>query len=664
MLIPQYRAQRGPSITSDMKQRGGWSTQERRFIAWDGEGYSTDNGEHHLMLWGSSDGDVVRGESLSTIECFDLMLACEMREPDVFHVIYAGGYDVNMLLRDVPVPELRRLKATNKVVWNGYHLEYIKSKWLRVTRQGVTVTLYDVFTFFGTSFIKALQEYIGETDEDVIRIVAGKAARDRFAYSDIAEVEAYWRSELRYLVRLCERLRSLLATVDIRISRWHGPGAVASAVLRQHRIRRTETPEPCNRAAQFAFSGGRFEAFKIGRHDGPVWQYDIRSAYPASIATLPALDGSWIHATGAGVDIRGFSLYRITVHSYGGNPSPVVGPFPWRGSGGAVYYPPSNGGTWVWGVELSAAMTTPYADLIEIHEAWLYHEATSTLPFHWIAEMYERRAEWKLSGNPAQLALKLAMNSIYGKLAQQVGCSYDPQTGWKLPTFHQLEYAGYILACTRATILRALSQSPDSVIATETDAVFSTTPLSLDIGPGLGQWEVNEYTGICYLQSGLYFAKGQDDEWKPRTRGFTRNRLPAPHVLEYLDGISGYDSGTRPLQVNERRFRTIGTHIGRTDWRRWVDERREITVGMPGGKREHWSPACRACQSGHHAYGSALHDTVPALSRAFDTRIKLDYRDESTPYPLIWKGDPPGEYRDDPGWMSEAEDIRWEQVYD
>jgi DNA polymerase elongation subunit (family B) len=659
MVINQYREQRGKSISEDMRKRGGWSTQDRPFVAWDGEGYSLPDGSHHFMLWGSSEGDMISGESLGTVECFDLMLTAEMRNPDVFHVIFSGSYDVNMMLRDVPREKLRRLKVTNQCEWSGYRLEYIRSKWLRVTRRGVTVTLYDVFTFFATSFVKALQEYIGETDEDVVRIVAGKAQRDNFTYTEIDQVERYWRSELRYLVRLCERLRNYLSTAGIRISRWHGPGAISSAVLRQQHFTRVTCESDVNVAAQFAFSGGRFEAFKIGLYDGPVWQYDIRSAYPSVIATLPTLGAEWTHSTTVGGDIRSFSLYRIELHSVRRQPKPVVGPFAWRDRNGAVYYPSENGGTWVWGVELIAALGTPWADLIEIHEAWLY-EDDGRRPFSFITEMYERRAQWKAEGNPAQLALKLAMNSIYGKLAQQVGCKYDPLSGWKLPAFHQLEYAGYILAATRATILTAINLSPSTVIAAETDAVFSTTPLTLSTGNGLGEWEAKEYTGICYLQSGLYFAKDDKGEWKPRTRGFTRNKLDPSQVFEYLRKTKGYDSGTTPLIVNERRFRTIGTSIGRSDWRRWIDEERHVSIGMPGGKREHWSPSCGACENGLHAYGDALHDTVPALSATFDSRIKLDYRRESTRYPLRWKGDPPAEYKDAIEWMREDEDVEWE----
>ncbi len=43
-------------------------------------------------------------------------------------------------------------------------------------------------------------------------------------------------------------------------------------------------------AAQYAYFGGRFETFKIGRYKGPVYSLDINSAYPFAISQLPNLN--------------------------------------------------------------------------------------------------------------------------------------------------------------------------------------------------------------------------------------------------------------------------------------------------------------------------------------------------------------------------------------
>jgi DNA polymerase family B len=625
-LIDAYLTQRGNSATRDMARR---ALGTRQFIAWDGEGYTDSEGVHHYMLFGASTGLYVQGESLGTRECLDLLLRVESENPDTFHVIFAGNYDVNMFLKDVDVETLTILKVRGQCKWRGYSIGYIRGKMFRVRKNGVTVTLYDVFTFFGTSFVKALEEYIGVEDEDVTRIRLGKADRSSFTYGDIDSVREYFESELLYLVRLCETLRRYLSEAGIRLSKWHGPGAVASTVLRTHRISRTPMREEISRAAQYGYSGGRFEQFKIGAHHGKVYQYDIRSAYPNAIATLPSLGSDWHHVVRPDVSsIRPYALYRV---EYRANKAHRASPhpFPWRHKSGAVFYPPVYGDGWVWGIELRQALVSA-PGRIRVSEGYELDDSGDR-PFAWIAEMYTRRAQWKRDGRPAQLALKLAMNSVYGKLAQQVG--WRPTVnGPKLPKFHQLEHAGFTTASTRAELYPALIQAGDSLIACETDAVYSSVPLDLNIGSGLGQWEETVYDGIVYVQSGMYFAK-ERDEWKYRTRGFSRADVSAERVLEWLSGMrtandSISDAG---FTVSQTRFRTIGTSIGKSDWRKWITSPRVITAGIPGGKREHTFGECASCIHSMGSLGDTLHTMVPAHSLKH-----VDYTVESTPYALEW----------------------------
>jgi len=56
----------------------------------------------------------------------------------------------------------------------------------------------------------------------------------------------------------------------------------------------------------------------------------------------------------------------------------------------------------------------------EIVEGWEY-TGSQERPFSWVTEMYDTRRDWKRRGISAQLALKLCMNSMYGKLAQRIG---------------------------------------------------------------------------------------------------------------------------------------------------------------------------------------------------------------------------------------------------
>ena len=265
---------------------------ERPFIGWDGEGitYSGDT-LYSYVLFGNSQGDTIRSRNLSTVECFDLLLRAERKCPEAIHVGFAMQYDTNMMFRDLPREVLERIYETHRARWQGYSIEYFPGKWLTVSRSGnrfggvqkERVRLFDVFGFFQSSFVKAIAEFVGTDDPEYQRIVDGKLARKAFTYAQLDDyIIPYWRAELRLLVRLMESLRNDLHTADIHISSWHGPGAVANTVFRQHHIEhhKEDTSDAVSRAAQYAYAGGRFELFRAGHHPHTVYQYDIRSAYP------------------------------------------------------------------------------------------------------------------------------------------------------------------------------------------------------------------------------------------------------------------------------------------------------------------------------------------------------------------------------------------------
>jgi len=94
-------------------------------------------------------------------------------------------------------------------------------------------------------------------------------------------------------------------------------------------------------------------------------------------------------------------------------------------------------------------------------------------------------------GNPAQVALKLCMNSMYGKLAQRIG--WDP-INRRLPPWHQLEWAGWVTSYTRAKLFNMLRRIPfKHLIAVETDGIYTTmnpARLGIEHSETLGGWEI------------------------------------------------------------------------------------------------------------------------------------------------------------------------------
>lgn len=578
------------------------------FIAWDGEGITeTEGTPQNYVLFGNSRGYSVKSSRLTTDECLRLIIATEIDHPKAIHVGYAFSYDAEMILADLPPERMKILKNKGYVTWRSYRIEYRKSKWLQITllaEKRVTARIWDVFSFFHSPFVTALEEYLGDVPM-LAAVKEGKQARGRFTYEMIEEfIRPYWELELKYLVELMDSLRERLISADLPIKQWHGPGAIATYAMRKYGVENSldrEVPESVNDAAQFAYSGGRFELFRMGRANSKVYAYDIRSAYPSAIRELPNLaNGEWEYVSNPRT-ISHFGVYHIRFR----HPSLfTLRPLPlfFRDSRHAIHYPNVVEG-WYWSPEAQVCLAMNGAEILEGYE-FLEDGAR---PFEWVNEVYETRAQWKAEGNPAQIALKLLLNSMYGKFAQRVGWEHTKEKG--APKWHQLEYAGWVTSHARAKIFRAMVQawSTDSLLGVETDGIFTTSPLILDVGPSLGQWEESVYDDMIYLQSGFYHLLSGND-WKDKTRGFDRDSVGINKTLQAITEWEPWEGKSGFITGETTRFPTMGQWLRTQKNMRnvWTTSERKLALGSDG-KRIHRPEVCRACQE-RQSLADALHD--------------------------------------------------------
>lgn len=620
-FIPRRRTR---SVKKVASARG----QERPFISWDGEGWTNHVCEdaehcinahgdckHNYYLFGASSGHYVSGESLSTVECLDVMLAVRLEFPDSLHVSFSFKYDIDMILKDMPPGAVRYLMKHNRMKWRGYYIECLPGKWFQVTQNSLTCRIYDLFSFFACSFVKALKTWNVGTEEELEHIIQGKGQRGSFTLDNLeTDVIPYWRKELFLLVQLADSLRDILYSAGIRPAKWHGPGAVADYLFREYKTKLTmpgeETvPNGVIDAGQFAYAGGRFEAFRIGYYDGPVFSADINSAYPYAMSQLPNLaTGTWIHYQGVPEYFDHYAMgmfhvrYRYGPEAtraivYDGMPGAAHYRYP---KSGTMHFRNRNPGVWVHIPEfrnLYAQYLKGLFDEFDVTESWVFVD-DGTRPFAWVRDIYNQRREWKLEGNPAQLAAKLGINSLYGKLAQRIGGKEGK------PTWHNLEWAGHITSTCRAMLYQVSAEQYRDLIAYETDGIYSTSPIQgvqKDTGDNLGQWELSEYTGALYLQSGVYWLRDKDGKWmQPKTRG-----VPQQH----MDFDRAYQSlvDKQNLAVEQNQFIRFGLanmrRHGMGIWRTWQINTKEFSFGGDGfgsaGKRIHVEKSCKECAQGY-----------------------------------------------------------------
>jgi len=582
------------------------------FIAWDGEGYNDSTG-HHYSLFGNSLGARVEKPSLDWMDCIRLL----MESPkEAYHVIYAGTYDVVMMFRNESC--VAELLKGNPVRYKGYRLVYRKSKYLQVTdlsKKGTpeaTRTLFDVFTFFRGSFVAACREYGVGDPETLAAVEEMKGQRNDFS-GITPDIRIYMGRELSLLVQLCDNLRDRLALANIYPAQWHGPGAIAGEALRTHKVNKCRGiyDQEFRRSAESAYYGGRFEQFQRGTYLGPVYQYDIRSAYPAAMTHLPDLSQVTWHHTEKVTTHDNYGLYRIACSNIPDHLG--IGKLPHRNRYGTILFPTWAYG-WYWGIECKDV------PLRQRTEAYMPSgPGLAARPFAFVSEDYRQRAILKAANQPQQLALKLKLNSLYGKLAQSKGARKRADGSWHYPPFHEIVWAGWITAFTRAAISEAMhSVDPASIIACETDSVFSLEPLpSLTVGTGLGEWEYEVADGLRYIQSGvsLILKHGQ---WEFKTRGFT--------VHKSIREVSIWEkflceNGT--LRLKQTRFGTDPRVV--SQFGKWYTQDRQLSLaGSPLEKRIHSD--CGKCSQGN-SFGEAMHPMMIAYCQ----------KGPSVPYRFVWR---------------------------
>lgn len=654
------------------------------FIALDSEGKDTGRliggaREHISVLWACSDGEELADwRGLDTERVLRWLMERARDNPGRVFVMYAGNYDANMLLRSMPretCMELWANGASKWTIWRHWAFKFIPRKYLEIARlrpgeaftwgkNGWTLNatrrlrIYDVFGFFQASFVKAIQDWLGAGWPELPLIMEGKAKRNEFSRSSLAFIRRYTRAELRALVSLMEKLRDSLGTLDLRISAWWGAGSIAAAMFKKHSVTEhyEELPAPVELAARHAYFGGRIEIGKYGYRDGPVWHYDINSAYPAVQAELPALaGGTWRHVERVEPrKLAPFSMVRVRWNF--DHPWAHFWPFPYRSEFERKVLYPQAGENWLWLPEILAALDSlpKYRGRVSLTflEAWEFTPARDAKPFAWLREYYEARRllveEAKRTGIPngAEKSYKLGINAAYGKTAQTVG-----GVGLRAPRYHNMAYAGYITSATRARLYAAAMLKPEAIISLATDGIFSESALPLEVAPQktLGAWGGERHDGFALAQAGFYWVR-DGREWKAWSRGFDKvppgPQYQAEMRRQLKDVRRGWKSGALETYLPCTRFITLGTALRGESWfPRWCTwYSMGAEDGLPGRR------LALTCDGTKRRHGRAIGGAHESMTQTYPS-FNLTPERFSDPYRPDWLADD-----DDSAASAECED--------
>ena len=609
------------------------------FIGWDGEA-PKDTG---YSLFGSSEGHEICSTSLTTEQCFDLLLEAKAENSYSIFVWFGGRYDWDEITRmSIPLKQLARLKEWGTLWWHGYRLTECEGKVYTIAKDGIQVKIYEISGWFHKPYVEALRDYaIGTANCShgskncyadgcvctcvLCRMQAEKNRRGDFVYSEMASIKRYMASELAYMPPLMDAIRRICLDAGFDPRGWYGPSALARQALTREKVFKcmSACPQPVNEAAMYALAGGRFEPFRQGIF-GYNCTADQNSAYMHAALDLPNLArGKW--RTGRAYEAGKFAVYKIRYNDRS-RPVNISKPNPLfrRLKNGNVIWPRTVEG-WYWAPEAELVKDSPHATFVE---AWVFdEESNSDRPFAFVQEMYRKRRVLQClpETNPsrhAEKALKWALASIYGQLARTVG--WDRKR--KLPPrTHQLEWAGYILSKCRAEMYKVAIQCGDNLVSIDTDSVTSLCPVDVEEGQSLGQWKTEHHDEGIYFQNGVYFTRDGDKWSKGKTRGMERRRgTPAVSPELLTEAIrTGCDVKMKP----KRRYVTTRMALAGqfANHGQWLEHPGNTLHFGGGGKRYHNKRFCdQRCNGDIHV----MMPRVPLEGNVFDVM--------SYPHELPW----------------------------
>ncbi|WP_101831349.1 DNA polymerase [Frankia canadensis] len=613
---PEGREQRRREKRSNYAANAGTARPSASFIGIDGEGGNDAEGRHHYYLLRAGDRALETGAPLTWEDCLSFMADLA---PSNIYVGYFFDYDVSMICAGLPEQKIRRLLnrperfrtmrdgrtyATPVPVDVGiFEIDYLPGKFFKVRRStpaGVKnrpyVEISDVGHFFQQSFVKTLNDWNIGTPEERESIAIGKDARSEFG-GVTEDIRIYNGLEIALLERLMNKFRATCSAIGYLPAKWQGPGSLAATLLRYHQVAvKTELPYWDNTRlcedANATYYGGRFETSAVGNIPGPVYNVDINSAYPYALTQVPCLvHGRWEHTGRKPTSDLYFASGSFTATG----PAAFYG-LPVRKPTGGVMFPATAGNGWYWSFEIEASKHQKF----RIKDSWTYHRECTCDMFPWVPGLYQERL--KLKKDSQGKVLKLALNSLYGKMAQRTGAA----------PYNNFIWSSFITAYTRTQLQKFIHSLPAcqagncgaDVWMLATDGIFcSALPTGFTSTKQLGGWDLKEYpAGIFIVQPGLYFGgatENRTDRRPPKTRGIPMNRalesedrLRSAFELAYASGDPKAEGV--PIQLQAFTGLRLGMHrrapatIGqwRTEERRisfdWTSKRKPVTVRDDG----------------------------------------------------------------------------------
>lgn len=573
-----------------------------KFCGVDGEGSGKDPSKYVLLGCGQEQIDNPQG--LTWKECFQFLYSqFQSRPKGTAFVGFYLGYDFTQILKSLPQERVWRLitsegiasrkhrvpgRQPHPVEYDGWQFDILGIKRLKLRPKLCTcmvasckcakapwMFVCDTGGYWQTSFLNVIHPNNWAepicTQDEYRTVEAGKGQRDAAELG--APMRLYNRLENELLERAMAQLRDGFEAIGVHLSpgQWFGPGQAAQEWMKARLPKREEWEDAIPGwyidAAKKSYYGGWFEIFCHGYIERDVFEYDINSAYPATIRTLPCLlHGRYSRGQGQYPEesrVSDYCLVRAQAVGSGLGESvfeggtgkgseerqaaknPVyIGSMLHRNGQGAISRPRVTQG-WYWLSELRASESAGVVRSFEVYEWVNYEPCECRAPLEEMEELYQRRLD---VGKDTVLgkACKLIYNSCYGKFAQSIGS----------PRFGNPVYASRITSECRKRLVQAIGSHPrglGAVAMVATDAVFFLEEHGgLDVSSRLGSFSRVVRRGLTVFKPGVYWDEGTREAIR---RGVApKFKARGVSARDFAGELAGIDSEFRAWKQGEERW--------------------------------------------------------------------------------------------------------------
>jgi len=490
------------------------------------------------------------------------------------------GYDMRAILKWIPSDLWKEIYDGHRVIYEGHAYKALGNKRFQIGYPYGTqgkfsyATCLDMAAFYDYRRLNdAAKAFLGREKNDVGHWVdVVKSGRDIDSQLDylsqhLAEVGEYCRLDSELTYELSKFMLENLENIGVDTKSPISPANLAGKHMLSLNPWISDMDKiPMETYTRPTYRGGMFQALQRGRFDQPVYEYDISSAYPFHMHTLPdwrngdfvfSEDEEDLWASNMGWLLAKFDCEYI--------PKPVN----WSdkieldygdGNGfnqyslGAqkLFYPSGLRVQPVTLVEAKWMREKGYD--VQLIEGLTWNQVTDEHPppFGYLADMFRERVNILNAfgkGDMRQNCLKLIMNSSYGKTAQS-----PDKYKYRTPTT-DFGYASYVTALTRMQIAEAAFNHEDALIEIATDAVYLTEFAPELVTPDmkvLGTWERADYDGALWIGGGIK-QLWKDGDFTTKARGFTNDRhFDLEKELRAVGDKGVYaHHKRRPLQLGE-----------------------------------------------------------------------------------------------------------------